>query len=643
MPSPTDAQRAAYDEAYNRSVNDRDNFWLEAAQQVDWITPPTTAVDTSRSPHNRWFPDGTLNTCYNAVDRHVAAGRGDQAAIIWDSPVTDSKVTITYSELLERVATLAGALSADGVTKGDRVVIYMPMIPEALVAMLACARIGAVHSVVFGGFAAPELAVRVDDARPKVILTSDGGIEPSRQVPYQPILLKAMELAKHKPHSIVVHQRESFGDVQLPASADSAGVEWVRWDAFIAGAEPAEPVEVAANDPLYILYTSGTTGLPKGVVRDNGGHAVALCWSMWNVYGIKPGEVWWSASDVGWVVGHSYIVYAPLLTGCTTVVYEGKPVGTPDAGAFWRVISEYGVRALFTAPTAIRAIRRVDPEGAEIAKYDLSGMDTLFSAGERLDPETQQWAMDKLDKPVIDNWWQTETGWPLASNLRGLAPMPIKLGSPSVAVPGTNLVCLDGEGNEVAPGVEGNLAVRLPMAPGNMLGLWEDDERFVSSYMSTFDGYYATGDGGYIDEDGYVYVMGRTDDVINVAGHRLSTGAMEAAIAMHPDVAEVAVIGVKDNLKGQLPKGYVVLKQGVIADPEKLRAELVALVREQIGAVASFRDTHIVQGLPKTRSGKILRKTMRQIADGESPMVPSTIEDPEVLDTLAPVLRGEQQ
>lgn len=643
MSETTGNERAIYDEAFSQSVTDRDGFWLKAAELVDWIHTPTTAVDTSRSPHNRWFPDGTLNTCFNALDRHVEQGRGEQTALIWDSPVTGSTRTYTYQQLLDEVARLAGALHADGVRKGDRVLVYMPMIPEAVMAMLACARIGAIHSVVFGGFAAPELAVRVDDARPAVILTADGGIEPSRQVPYQPILAKAMTLSKHQPRTIVSLAREAFGEVALPTGTEAGEIEWVRWDTYVANAQPAAPVELAANDPLYILYTSGTTGLPKGVVRDNGGHAVAMAWSMWNVYGIKPGDVWWCASDVGWVVGHSYIVYAPLIIGATTVVYEGKPVGTPDAGAFWRVLSEYGAKALFTAPTAIRAIRRVDPDGAEIGKYDLSAMHTLFSAGERLDPETQAWATEKLGKPVVDNWWQTETGWPLASNLRGLAPMPIKPGSPSVPVPGSDLVVLDGEGNEVAPGVEGNLAVRLPLAPGNMLGLWQDEERFVSSYMSTFDGYYATGDGGYIDDDGYVFVMGRTDDVINVAGHRLSTGSMEAAIAKHPDVAEVAVIGVKDNLKGQLPVGYVVLKQGVVADPEKLRAELVTLVREQIGAVASFRDTHIVQGLPKTRSGKILRKTMRQIADGESPMVPSTIEDPEVLDTLTPILRGTQQ
>ncbi|WP_333617925.1 AMP-binding protein [Dietzia sp.] len=639
--SHTAEERAPYDDAFQRSVTDRDGFWLEAARLVDWISAPTSAVDVSRSPHNRWFPDGTLNTSYNALDRHVENGRGEQAAVIYDSPVTGTKRTVSYAELLDEVATLAGALQADGVRQGERVVIYMPMVPEAIVAMLACARIGAVHSVVFGGFAAPELAIRIDDARPDVILSADGGIEPSRTVPYQPILSKALELSKHSPRTVVVLERPEIGTPELPSGAAAGEVAWVRWADFVDGAERAVPAEIGANDPLYILYTSGTTGLPKGVVRDNGGHAVALTWSMWNVYGIRPGDVWWTASDVGWVVGHSYIVYAPLLVGATSVLYEGKPVGTPDAGAFWRVAAEHGVRALFTAPTAIRAIRRMDPNGEEVGKYDLGSLETLFSAGERLDPETQTWARDTLGVPVVDNWWQTETGWPLASNLRGLAPMPIKLGSPTVPVPGSDLVVLDAEGNEVEPGVEGNLAVRLPMAPGNMLGLWNDEERFVSSYMETFPGFYATGDGGYIDSEGYVFVMGRTDDVINVAGHRLSTGSIEAAIGKHEAVAEVAVIGVKDELKGQLPVGYVILKSGVVSDPEVLRRELAELVREHIGAVASFRETHVVQGLPKTRSGKILRKTMRQIADGQSPTVPSTIEDPDVLDALGPVLRGE--
>ena len=630
-----------YTTAHHRSVADPAAFWLDAAGAIDWVTPPTTAVDESRPPFYRWFPDGELNTSYNCVDRHVEAGHGDRAAIIHDSPVTGVKETITYAQLLARVEIFAGALAAEGVGRGDRVVIYMPMVPRAVVAMLACARLGAVHSVVFGGFAAPELAIRVDDARPKVIVTSHGGIEPTRTVPYFPMVSRALELAEHTPSSVIVAARaEQFPDETFP---ETPGTRWVDWDEAVSRAEPAAPVTVGAADPLYILYTSGTTGMPKGVVRDNGGHAVALAWSMWNIYGVRPGDVWWSASDVGWVVGHSYIVYAPLLVGATTILYEGKPVGTPDAGAFWRVASEHGAVALFTAPTAVRAIRKEDPHGVKVAEYDLSRMHTLFCAGERLDPDTYHWATDTLGMPVVDNWWQTETGWPIASNLRGLDPMPIKPGSPTVPVPGYDLRVLDGDGSALPAGREGNLAIRLPMAPGTLLGLWEDDERFVSSYMSAFDGYYSTGDGGYVDEDGYVYVMGRTDDVINVAGHRLSTGSMESVIATHPAVAEAAVIGVRDELKGQRPVGYVVLKAGEVRDPGELRAELVAMVREEIGAVATFRDCTVVQGLPKTRSGKILRKTMRQIADGqEEAPVPSTIEDPAVLDALRPHLRPQK-
>ncbi|WP_407335719.1 propionyl-CoA synthetase [Dietzia kunjamensis] len=634
----SDSTASSYAAAHRLSISDPDAFWLDVAADIDWTTPPTTAVDRSRPPFYRWFPDGELNTSYNCVDRHVEAGRGDQAAFIYDSAVTGVKETITYAQLLDRVEEFAGALAAEGVGRGDRVVIYMPMVPRAAVAMLACARLGAVHSVVFGGFAAPELAIRIDDARPKVIVTSHGGIEPTRKVPYFPMVTKALELTRHTPGAVIVAPRhEQFPDEAFP---ETPGTTWSYWDDAVAASERATPVPVKATDPLYILYTSGTTGLPKGVVRDNGGHAVALAWSMWNVYGVRPGEVWWTASDVGWVVGHSYIVYAPLLIGATSIIYEGKPVGTPDAGAFWRVISEHRATALFTAPTAVRAVRREDPEGAEVDKYDLSSLRTLFCAGERLDPDTYQWATDKLGTPVVDNWWQTETGWPIASNLRGLEPMPIKAGSPTVAVPGYDLHVLDGEGNPLPAGEEGNLAIKLPMAPGTLAGLWEDEERFVSSYMSVFDGYYSTGDGGYIDSDGYVYVMGRTDDVINVAGHRLSTGSMEAVIATHPAVAEAAVIGVRDELKGQRPVGYVVLKSGQVRDPEELRAELVAMVRDEIGAVATFRDCTVVQGLPKTRSGKILRKTMRQIADGQQDVVvPSTIEDPAVLDALAPFLR----
>lgn len=634
----SDTDSSTYATAHQQSINDPDAFWLEVAEDIDWTTPPTRAVDGTEAPFYRWFPDGELNTSYNAIDRHVAAGRGDQAAYIWDSAVTGREEIITYSQLLEQVSAFAGALAAEGVGKGDRVVIYMPMVPRAAIAMLACARLGAVHSVVFGGFAAPELAIRIDDARPKVIVTSHGGIEPTRKVPYFPMVAKALELTSHTPGAVIVAPRhDQFPDETFPSTP---GTTWSYWDDVVVDVTPAGPVPVAATDPLYILYTSGTTGLPKGVVRDNGGHAVALAWSMWNIYGIRPGDVWWTASDVGWVVGHSYIVYAPLLVGATSIIYEGKPVGTPDAGAFWRVASQHKANALFTAPTAVRAIRKEDPEGTEVAKYDLSAMRTLFCAGERLDPDTYQWATDKLGKPVIDNWWQTETGWPIASNLRGLDPMPIKPGSPTVPVPGYALVVLDGRGNEVPAGEEGNLCIRLPMAPGTLSGLWNDDERFLSSYMSAFAGYYSTGDGGYIDSDGYVFVMGRTDDVINVAGHRLSTGSMEAVIARHPAVAEAAVIGVKDQLKGQRPVGYVVLKSGQVRDPEELRSELVAMVRDEIGAVATFRDCTVVQGLPKTRSGKILRKTMRQIADGqEDVVVPSTIEDPAVLDALTPFLR----
>ncbi|MDV8001006.1 propionyl-CoA synthetase [Rhodococcus sp. IEGM 1408] len=637
MSDPTTS--STYATAHRRSITDPDAFWLEVAGGIDWTTPPTTAVDGSRPPFYRWFPDGELNTSYNCIDRHVEAGRGDQAAYIYDSAVTGAKETITYSQLLQQVAVFAGALAAEGVGRGDRVVIYMPMVPRAAVAMLACARLGAVHSVVFGGFAAPELAIRIDDARPKVIVTSHGGIEPTRKVPYFPMVAKALALAEHTPTAVIVAARpDQFPDETFP---ETPGTTWTDWDEAVSAAEPAAPVPVKATDPLYILYTSGTTGLPKGVVRDNGGHAVALAWSMWNIYGVRPGDVWWTASDVGWVVGHSYIVYAPLLVGATSIIYEGKPVGTPDAGAFWRVASEHRATGLFTAPTAVRAIRKEDPEGVELARYDLSSLRTLFCAGERLDPDTYHWATEKLGKPVVDNWWQTETGWPIASNLRGLEPMPIKAGSPTVPVPGYDLHVLDAQGNPLPAGEEGNLAIKLPMAPGTLAGLWDDDERFISSYMSVFDGYYSTGDGGYIDSDGYVYVMGRTDDVINVAGHRLSTGSMEAVIAKHPAVAEAAVIGVKDEIKGQRPVGYVVLKSGQIRDPEELRAELVAMVREEIGAVATFRDCTVVQGLPKTRSGKILRKTMRQIADGqENVVVPSTIEDPQVLEDLTPFLRG---
>ncbi len=627
---------ADYDALHRRSIEDPEGFWGEQAALVDWIRKPTRALDSDRPPFYRWYPDGTLNTCYNALDRHVVAGHGDRAALIYDSPVTGAKQTFTYAELVEQVATFAGALRGFGVEAGDRVVIYLPMIPEAVIAMLACARIGAVHSVVFGGFAPHELAVRIDDARPKVVVTASCGIEPSRVVEYKPMVDRALELAEHAPDAVVVKQRPQV-EAPMVEGRDH------DWDLVMRAGRtaPAECVEVAATDPLYVLYTSGTTGKPKGIVRDNGGHAVAMAWSLPNIYDVHPGQVWWAASDVGWVVGHSYIVYAPLICGATTVLYEGKPVGTPDAGAFWRVVAEHGVEALFTAPTAIRAIKKEDPEAALLAEHDLSHFRTLFLAGERLDPDTYTWATEALGVPVVDNWWQTETGWPIAANLRGLAPMPIKPGSPTVPVPGYAVEILDEHGKPVPPGTEGAICLRLPLPPGTLPTLWGDDDRYVASYLSTFDGYYLSGDGGYLDDDGYLFVMGRTDDVINVAGHRLSTGSMEAVIAAHPAVAECAVIGVADPLKGQLPRGFVVLKAGVTDDPDDIGRELVARVREEIGAVAAFRDVTVVGGLPKTRSGKILRKTMREIADGKEPVVPSTIEDPGVLDTLRPSLRHE--
>jgi propionyl-CoA synthetase len=623
-----------YRETYQASIEDPDAFWGEQVSLIDWITMPSQVLDRSRAPFYRWFPGGLLNTCYNALDRHVIKGRADQAALIYDSAVTGVSQTLTYAELLASVAAFAGGLRALGVGKGDRVVVYMPMIPEAVVAMLACARLGAVHSVVFGGFAAAELAVRIDDAKPVVVVSASCGIEPTRVVPYKPLLDRALELSEHQPSAVVVKQREQ----ELAALVESRDVDW---DVLMAAgkSDPAEVVPVDATDPLYILYTSGTTGKPKGIVRDNGGHAVALAWSMANVYDIHAGQRWWTASDVGWVVGHSYIVYAPLIVGATTILYEGKPVGTPDPGAFWRVASQHRAEGLFTAPTAIRAIKKEDPDGEHLRRYDLSSLRTLFLAGERLDPETYHWASDRLDVPVVDHWWQTETGWPIVANLRGLEPMPVKPGSPTVAVPGYDVRVLDEQGREVEPGVEGAICLRLPLPPGTLPTLWGDDERYVSSYLTAFDGYYLSGDGGYVDDDGYVFVMGRTDDVINVAGHRLSTGSMEAVLAQHPAVAECAVIGVADALKGQLPRGFVVLKAGQDVDHDQLAKELVEAVRDQIGPVAAFKDVRVVAALPKTRSGKILRKTMRQIADGETPAVPGTIEDAGVLDTIRTALR----
>lgn len=627
----------AYEEIFRSSVDDREGFWLRAADGIDWDVAPTRALDASNPPFYRWFPDGELNLAYNALDRHVDAGNGDRTALVYDSPVTGSRRTYTYAELRDEVALFAGVLRDQGVGHGDRVVVYMPMVPEAAVAMLACARLGAVHSVVFGGFAAKELAVRIDDAGPKVVVSASCGIEGKRVIEYKPLLDRAIELSERKPASTVILQRE-----QATARLGPTDVDWAE---AVARATPADPVPVQATDPLYVLYTSGTTGKPKGVVRDSGGYAVALAWSMPNIYDVGPGETIFTASDVGWVVGHSYIVYAPLLAGATTVLYEGKPVGTPDAGQFWRVVQENGVKSVFTAPTAFRAIKKEDPKGEFLAQYDVSSLTYLFLAGERLDPETHRWASDLLGIPVIDHWWQTETGWPIAANPAGIELLEIKPGSPTRAMPGWDVQVLDERGNRVEPGVDGAIVAKLPLPPGAFPTLWNDDERYVSSYMSAFEGYYLTGDGGHLDADGYVFVMGRTDDVINVAGHRLSTGGMEEVLASHPDVAECAVIGVADTMKGQIPRGFVVLKSGVDSDAEGyedgLRAELVQMVRDQIGAVASLKDVAIVPALPKTRSGKILRKTMRGIADGVEEPVPSTIDDASVLDTLRPVLRRE--
>jgi len=634
MEVPMSQHGRKYSDEYQRSLADREGFWLDAARSVDWSVEPARAYSDADAPISRWFPDGELNTAYNALDRHVAAGRGGQPALIHDSAMLGRTTTYTYAQLTERVARFAGVLRAQGVGKGDRVVIYMPMIPEAAVAMLATARLGAVHSVVFGGFAANELAARIKDAAPKVVVTTSGGLEPNRRVEYLPTVHEALATAGVPHLPVIVKHRDG-------SATDPGTLAWtfVDWDGALAGAEPAAPVPVKATDPLYILYTSGTTGTPKGVVRDNGGHAVALLWSMANLYDIHAGDVWWTASDVGWVVGHSYIVYGPLLAGATTVMYEGKPVGTPDAGAFWRVIADHGVKALFTAPTALRAIRKMDPEAGLLAKYDVGHLQTLFTAGERLDTDTFHWASRVLGIPVVDHWWQTETGWGIVGNPRGLEPLPIKAGSPTLPMPGYELQIVDGMGVPVPAGEEGNIVLRLPLPPGTLTTLWGDDQRFVDSYLNAFAGCYATGDSGYVDEDGYVFVMGRTDDVINVAGHRLSTGAIEQVLGKHPAVAECAVIGVADSLKGQRAVGYVVLKSGVTIDADVLQAELVALVRKEIGPVADFKNSTVVEALPKTRSGKILRKTMRQIADGEAYTVPSTIEDPSVIDYLLPVLR----
>jgi propionyl-CoA synthetase len=620
---------SGYQALFDASINDPSAFWADAAKGVTWTREPQQVLDDTNPPFYRWFPDGELNTCANALDRHIAE-RGDQAALIYDSPVTGSKRVYTYRELLDETARFAGVLQGLGVGKGDRVVIYMPMVPEAVIAMLATARLGAVHSVVFGGFAGHELATRIDDARPTVVVSASCGIEPTRIVEYKPMLDTALRLAEHSTPKVVILQREQH-PCELIEGRD------VDWAQAMATAEPVDPVPVAATDPLYVLYTSGTTGKPKGIVRDNGGHAVALLWTMRHLYDIAPGEVFWAASDVGWVVGHSYIVYAPLLLGATSVIYEGKPVGTPDAGAFWRVAAEHKVKALFTAPTAIRAIKKEDPDAKLLADYDLSGLKYLFQAGERLDPGTYEWASEKLGIPIIDHWWQTETGWAIAADPMGVEQLPVKPGSATVPMPGYDVRVLRPDGSECDAGEEGSICIKLPLPPGTLPTLWGEDDRYVSSYLTAFKGYYLTGDGGHIDSDGYLFVVGRTDDVINVAGHRMSTGSIEAVLAGHPAIAECAVIGVTDELKGQVPRGLVVLKSG--ASAEGLAAELIDLVRNEIGAVASFKLVDVVGALPKTRSGKILRKTMRGIADGRDEPVPSTIEDPAVLDALKATLR----
>ena len=620
-----------YQRAYDEAIGSPERFWGRAGEAIHWFKPWDRVLDSTDAPLYRWFTGGQLNTCYNAIDYHVEHGRADQPAVIYDSPVTGVRRTLTYRELLEEVARFAGVLSSLGVTKGDRVVIYMPMTPEALIAMYGCARIGAVHSVVFGGFASQELAVRIEHAAPKVVVSASCGIEIKRIVEYKPLLDRALEISRHQPAHCITLQRPQHRCVLVPPRD-------LDWHELMASARPAGCVPVAATDPLYILYTSGTTGMPKGVVRDNGGHAVALKWSMQHVYGVEPGEVFWAASDIGWAVGHSYTVYGPLLHGCTTVMYEGKPVGTPDPGEFWRVIEQYGVRVLFTAPTSIRAIKREDALGEFFRRHDVSGLRFLFLAGERLDPDTYHWARALLQRPVIDHWWQTETGWPVAANCMGLEPLAFKPGSPTKPVPGYVVEILDEQGNPLPPNGEGAVTIRLPLPPGSLPTLWRDDERFRETYLTRYPGRYLTGDGGYIDEDGYVFIMGRIDDVIIVAGHNLSTGSMEEALASHQDVAECAVFGVRDPLKTQLPVGLVVLKAGVQRDPSVIQEELIQIVREQVGPVANFKQVEIVSRLPKTRSGKVLRGTMRQIADADPYRVPPTIDDPAVLDEIRAAL-----
>ena len=623
---------AKYQEIYDRAQSDVASFWMEAASAIDWHKAPGKALDSSNPPFHRWFPDGEMNTCHNAVDRHVAAGRGDQKAVIYDSPITGRADTITFAELQQATARFAGMLARLGVQTGDRVIIYMPMIPQAVVAMLGCARLGAVHSVVFGGFAAAELAKRIDDARPKAIISASCGHEPNRIVAYKPLLDEAIELSSHKPDNCVIYQREAL-------TADLMAGRDLEWNEAHDGVEELAPVPVKATDPLYILYTSGTTGQPKGVVRDNGGHAVALQWSMPNIYDVQPGDVYWAASDIGWVVGHSYIVYAPLIAGCSTVLFEGKPIGTPDAGVFWRIIEEHKVKVLFTAPTAFRAIKRADPDGDFLKKHDTSSLTYLFLAGERADPDTILWAQDKLGVPVIDHWWQTETGWSICANPVGIEALPVKLGSPSVPMPGYQVDILGEDGSPRAAGELGAIAVKLPLPPSCLPTIWGADQAFVEKYLTTFPGYYETGDAGYKDEDGYLYIMARTDDVINVAGHRLSTGQLEEVLAEHPDVAECAVIGVADDLKGQLPLGLICLYPNCEKPVETVCAEAIDLVKSRVGRVSAFNLVVAIDRLPKTRSGKVLRGTMAKIADGVEWTMPATIDDPVILDEIATALK----